>query len=62
MPEMNLTFKLSIEWSYVVGLSEFVDVVIQLTNRGTSKSNSKMARLQELIGTMVKGKVLKKAW
>jgi hypothetical protein len=57
---MNLTFNLSIEWSCVVGLSEFVDGVIQLTNRGTSKSYSKTAQLRELIGTMVKGKVLTK--
>jgi hypothetical protein len=62
MPEMDLTFNFLIEWSCVVGLSELVDVVIQLTNRGTSKSNSKIAQLRELIGTMVKGKVLKKAW
>jgi hypothetical protein len=60
MPEMDLTFNFSIEWSCVVGLSEFVDVVIQLTNRGTSKSNSKW--LDFVIGTMVKGKVLKKVW
>ena len=60
MPEMNLTFNFSIEWSCVVGLREFLDGAIQLTKRGTSKSNSKMARLRELIGPMVKGKVLKK--
>jgi hypothetical protein len=60
LPEMNFTFPFFIEWSCIVGLSEFLDGIIQLTNRGTSKSNSKMAQLQELIGTMVKEKLLMK--
>jgi hypothetical protein len=59
MPCLKWT-SLSIEWSCVVALSEFLDGVIQLPKSGTSKSNSKMARLRELIGTMAKRKVLTK--